>query len=175
MFASIGGNGGGIIAIAGISGPGILSRSSRIYPAQFAGNAAAGTDEDAWKPAPATLLFLGLGPLGIGLSLELLPHTVEVGRSGLGTEWAAPLIVYRPSASTLSMNQVLLWASQTRPIAHTYSCCGVSCMEAQPVHASKMIGSIAAIRREGDPFGASARERAAMATSFDGSNLIGGG
>src|SRR5260370_26847612 len=72
------------------------------------------------------------------------------------------------------MNQVLLWASQTRPIAHTYSCCGVSCMEAQPVHASKMIGSRAAIRREGDPFGASARERGAMATSFDGSNLIGG-
>ena len=47
-------------------------------------------------------------------------------------------VAVRASASTLSTNQVLLVASQAGPIAHTYSCCGVSCME--DVYALKKIG-----------------------------------
>jgi hypothetical protein len=120
----------------------------------------------------ATLLLPDLGPLRVGLRLELLFHAVEVGE--VGTRHGIGRSPYRVAAIRLDLVHVpgMLLASQMRPIAHTYSCWGVSCMEAQPVH-TRMIGS-RAIRREDDPFAACPRERVAMATSFDGSNFPGG-
>src|ERR1700730_1470068 len=77
-------------------------------------------------------------------------------------ELVAPLMVYPPSASTLSMYQVLLRLSQMRPISHTYSCRGVFFMDAQPTKNGRTTRK-AELKRYVDP---DDRGRGAIVTSF---------